>query len=109
VREDAHPLGYSTVETCDELGHSMTSCTVTTTAPDPAEALIRGEDIVSDKTARPTAQTTSDAHAARIRDEVQERAYYRYVERGRTDGRAMEDWLAAESEIRPAAGRRSES
>jgi len=64
---------------------------------------------VSDKAVRPTARTTSDAHAALMRDEVQERAYYRYVERGRTDGRAMEDWLAAESEIRQAAGGRSES
>ena len=64
---------------------------------------------MSDQTARPAAQTTSDARAARIRDEVQERAYYRYVERGRTDGRAMEDWLAAESEIRQAASSRSDS
>ncbi len=60
---------------------------------------------MSEQTVRPTAQTTSDAQAARLRDEVQERAYYRYVERGRTDGQAMEDWLAAESEIRQAAGR----
>ena len=87
----------------------MTSNTLTTTAPCPAGASNRGENIVSDKTARPTAQTTSDAHAARIRDEVQERAYYRYVERGRTDGRAMEDWLAAESDIRRAASSRSDS
>jgi hypothetical protein len=64
---------------------------------------------VSDKTIRPTAQTTSDAHAVRIRDEVRERAYYRYVERGRTDGRAMEDWLAAESDIRRAASSQSDS
>jgi len=63
----------------------------------------RRENIVSDKTARPTQRTTSDAHAASIQDEVQERAYYRYVERGRTDGRALEDWLAAESEIRQAS------
>ncbi len=62
-----------------------------------------------DQTARQTAQTTSDARAARIRDEVQERAYYRYVERGRTDGRAMEDWLAAESEIRQSTSSQLES
>ena len=62
---------------------------------------------MSNKTARPTEQT---AHAASFtRDEVQERAYYRYVERGRTDGQAMEDWLAAETEVRQAATSRSES
>ena len=71
--------------------------------------LIRRENIVSDKTPRPTEHTTRDVRAAPIRDEVQERAYYRYVERGRTDGQAMEDWLAAESEIRHAASSRSES
>jgi hypothetical protein len=34
------------------------------------------------------------------RDEIQERAYYRYVERGRADGNALDDWLTAETEMR---------
>jgi hypothetical protein len=37
------------------------------------------------------------------RDHIQERAYYRYVERGRTDGQALDDWLVAETEIRAQA------
>lgn len=33
------------------------------------------------------------------RQHIAERAYYRYVERGRTDGKALDDWLNAEIEI----------
>ena len=43
------------------------------------------------------------------RDEVQERAYFRYVERGRIDGKAIDDWLTAETEIRQKTSNRIES
>ena len=33
--------------------------------------------------------------------EIETRAYYRYVERGRFDGFDVDDWLAAEAELRP--------
>lgn len=42
-------------------------------------------------------ETTSD------REQIAERAYYRYLERGRADGRALDDWLDAETEIRQLA------
>ena len=37
-----------------------------------------------------------------IEDEIRRRAYDLYEKRGRLDGRAMEDWLQAENEIRTA-------
>ena len=43
------------------------------------------------------------------RDQIQERAYFRYVERGRVDGKALDDWLVAETEIRGQADTRVES
>jgi hypothetical protein len=33
-------------------------------------------------------------------EEIRMRAYHRYVERGRSDGRDFEDWLYAEQELR---------
>ncbi len=33
-------------------------------------------------------------------EDVQERAYYRYVDRGRIDGFDRDDWYAAETELR---------
>ena len=35
-----------------------------------------------------------------FRDQIEERAYYHYLERGRSDGRALDDWLTAEAELR---------
>ncbi|MEQ1871061.1 MAG: DUF2934 domain-containing protein [Vicinamibacterales bacterium] len=36
------------------------------------------------------------------RAEIEECAYYRYVERGRLDGFDVDDWLAAEADVRPS-------
>ena len=33
-------------------------------------------------------------------EELERRAYFRYLDRGCVDGRALEDWLAAETELR---------
>jgi hypothetical protein len=33
-------------------------------------------------------------------DDIRARAYERYLSRGRSDGQALEDWLAAERELR---------
>jgi hypothetical protein len=33
--------------------------------------------------------------------EIETRAYYRYLERGCLDGFDVDDWLAAEAELRP--------
>jgi Protein of unknown function (DUF2934) len=57
----------------------------------------------------PQQQTRAQAQAEPNRDQIQERAYFRYVERGRVDGRALDDWLAAETEIGRKANTRSES
>jgi hypothetical protein len=43
--------------------------------------------------------TQSPAATQQPSREVEERAYYRYVERGRLDGLDVEDWLAAEADL----------
>ena len=57
----------------------------------------------------PQQQTRPQMQVEPNRDQIQERAYFRYVERGRVDGRALDDWLAAETEIGGNANTRSES
>jgi hypothetical protein len=55
-----------------------------------------------------TTQTTSVQTQTRyaspeqqpVREQIEERAYYRYLERGRSDGHALDDWLTAEAELR---------
>jgi hypothetical protein len=64
---------------------------------------------MSTKPGAPAQQHTSGREASPHRDEVQERAYYRYVERGRADGQALDDWLVAETEIRQKASGRADS
>ena len=54
-------------------------------------------------------QTGAHIEAEPNRDQIQERAYYRYVERGRADGKALDDWLVAETEIRHQVNAQSES
>lgn len=51
-----------------------------------------------------TAPPQQSLEATPNREQVQERAYFRYLERGRTDGQALDDWLVAESELRQKAG-----
>jgi hypothetical protein len=36
-----------------------------------------------------------------VYDKISLRAYYQYVNRGRIDGYALDDWLAAEREVSP--------
>jgi hypothetical protein len=53
----------------------------------------------------PTADTQSPQQAASPdpipgREQIAERAYYLYLDRGRADGSALQDWLTAEQEIR---------
>ena len=57
----------------------------------------------------PQQQARADTEAEPNRDQILERAYYRYVERGRADGKALDDWLVAETEIRGQANTRAES
>jgi hypothetical protein len=45
-------------------------------------------------------QSVGDTRAAETeRERVAQRAYELYLERGRGDGQAMEDWLSAEREL----------
>ena len=41
------------------------------------------------------AATQEPTHA-----QIEERAYYRYLERGRVDGSDLDDWFAAEADLR---------
>ena len=59
--------------------------------------------------ASPHKETRVQTQAEPNRDQIQERAYFRYVERGRADGNALDDWLVAETEIRGRADARAES
>jgi hypothetical protein len=51
----------------------------------------------------PQQQTRIQTQVEPNRDQIQERAYFRYVERGRADGKALDDWLVAETELRSQA------
>ncbi len=42
------------------------------------------------------------------RDRIASRAYEIYLERGRTDGQDMDDWLAAERELSDSSGESGE-
>jgi hypothetical protein len=42
---------------------------------------------------------TASVPASRTEDEIRQRAYQLYEERGRQDGHALDDWLRAEAEI----------
>jgi hypothetical protein len=64
---------------------------------------------MSGKPSVSTQQQSSQLDTAPNRDEVQERAYYRYLERGGTDGQALDDWLVAETEVQRKASTRAES
>ena len=46
------------------------------------------------------AQRTSAQTAASIEEEIALRAYEIYLERGKTDGNDVDDWLQAEREIK---------
>jgi hypothetical protein len=45
----------------------------------------------------PALQTPAGAPTV---DQIAQRAYFRFVERGRTPGHEVEDWLAAEAELK---------
>ena len=53
--------------------------------------------------ALPSVKATSPPAATR-EEEVRSRAYRLYEERGREDGRALDDWLQADEEVSPRAG-----
>ena len=71
-----------------------------------AMAKSRGKDVtetIDDRGIASAAapQSAGDTTAADIdRERVAQRAYERYLARGGGDGMAMEDWLAAERELR---------
>jgi hypothetical protein len=57
------------------------------------------------RTATRSQESATEAPAATqqpSRAEIEERAYYRYVERGRLDGFDVDDWLAAEADLCPS-------
>lgn len=65
-------------------------------------AKLKTVEPVAEQRTQPLAAIHEPTHA-----EIQERAYYRYVDRGRIDGCDREDWRLAETELRgeqPAVG-----
>ena len=41
------------------------------------------------------------------RVEIERRAYFRYLQRGRVDGFALDDWIAAEAEFQRGTGEKA--
>ena len=66
-------------------------------------AKLKTVEPVAEQSTQPPVAIQEPTHA-----EIQERAYYRYVDRGRIDGCDREDWRLAETELRgreqPAVG-----
>lgn len=58
-------------------------------------AKLKTVEPVVEQSTQPPAAIYEPTHA-----EIQERAYYRYVDRGRIDGFDREDWYHAETELR---------
>jgi len=58
-------------------------------------AKLKTVEPVAEQRTQPPAAIHEPTHA-----EIQERAYYRYVDRGRIDGCDREDWRLAETELR---------
>jgi hypothetical protein len=82
-----------------------------TPSTEPAAAPVPAQTTAADVTRPPrtrattkkAAGTTADAPvepAAPSFDQIAQRAYLRFVERGGTPGHELEDWLAAESELK---------
>jgi len=58
---------------------------------------------------RSTLRNPSVQPEPNLSDEIQRRAYELYVQRGQSDGYALDDWLRAESELRPQRYQRQPS
>ena len=56
--------------------------------------------MTTQKTSAQTQTRYASPEQQPVREQIEERAYYRYLERGRTDGHALDDWLTAEAELR---------
>ena len=52
------------------------------------------------KSSAPSRQDSAMHNTMPLREQIEERAYYLYLERGRSDGLALDDWLMAERELR---------
>ena len=50
-------------------------------------------------TSNPNRQVSSDGMNEKMREQIEQRAYELYEERGGTHGHDVEDWILAESEI----------
>ena len=50
------------------------------------------------KRKQPAAKTVAESNA-NAEENIRHRAYQLYEERGREDGRALDDWLRAEAEV----------
>ena len=56
--------------------------------------------MTTQKTSAQTQTRYTSPEQQPVREQIEERAYYRYLERGRSDGHALDDWLTAEAELR---------
>jgi len=50
--------------------------------------------------APPQVDETQSVASEHDREDIERRAYFRYLERGRADGFALGDWVAAEAELK---------
>ena len=54
------------------------------------------------KTPRRPRRRASVTVAPPTQEQIEKAAYYRYLERGATDGTALDDWVHAERQLQPA-------
>lgn len=58
----------------------------------------------STRPARTAGTHTASPNSSKTQDLIARRAYELYVQRGRQEGKALEDWLQAERQLVSAAG-----
>jgi hypothetical protein len=58
------------------------------------------------QTPTPVTELRAPQFAEQIRDQIRQRAYQLYEQRGREDGHDLEDWFTAESETAQVEGQK---
>jgi len=93
------------------MPRKKTTSSSTPSLAQPASSSSSKVTSIESKSAVP-AQTNGDvaaqaSHTYSAEERIRHRAYELYEQRGRHDGWAVQDWLRAEAELRPASGKRS--
>ncbi|HET9400580.1 MAG TPA: DUF2934 domain-containing protein [Candidatus Acidoferrales bacterium] len=69
------------------------------TAPVAKSEPFKNTSRISESSERPSMSTRSGSNPEETRQRIELRAYELYEQRGREDGRELDDWLRAEQEV----------